>query len=747
VKLTPRLALVFIIYAMALLVSVGLLAYSNGRASLREATVSELQATALEKEEALSSWVEEKQADVEALAANPTTIREASILLTAFRNSRDSRVARDRLVANVEPRVANGEFLEISLLHPETGQVLASTNPAEEGKFREDRPYYLNGKKAPLVDDLYYSISLQSVAMTAAAPLRGLNGESVGVVTAQLDLTEMNDILKRRTGIRETDDAYLVNTSSLFATQPRFILDPAVLQRGVHTADVQRCLQQQSGVAEVIDYRNVPSIAVYRWLPERNLCMIVKLDQTEAYAPARAFGGTILLSSLVALLAAAVLAVGLARSVTRPILALQTGASRFGHGDLDVRLSETSRDELGGLAREFNKMAETLAEQQTHLRRRAEQFFNVTLDMLCTISLDGRLIDLNPAWEPILNYKPLELTGHLLTELVHPEDLPIVNTALRRLIHGGESSRFEARYRHKDGAYRWLAWAIAISPQDEIVYGAARDVTERHQAEETLRQQAEELERSNRELEQFAYVASHDLQEPLRIVSSYMQLLARRYQGKLDQDADEFIGFAVEGANRMKSLITDLLAYSRVGTRGKELIPVEMEDALARATRNLRLAIQDSGAIIAHDDLPVVLADPLQMTQLLQNLIGNAIKFRGPKAPRIHVGVRRRDQHWLFFVRDNGIGIDPQYAERIFVIFQRLHNRDEYPGTGIGLAICRKIVERHGGEIWVESKPGNGATFYFTLQPVEHLPPSTSEADTARRPARDSVADRATDLI
>jgi len=538
-----------------------------------------------------------------------------------------------------------------------------------------------------------------------------------------------------------------VNTSSLFATQPRFILDPAVLQRGVHTKDVQRCLQQQSGVADVLDYRNVPSIAVYRWLPERSLCMIVKLDQTEAYAPARAFGGTILLSSLVALLAAAVLAVGLARSVTRPILALQAGAARFGHGDLDVRLPETSQDELGGLAREFNKMAETLAEQQTHLRRRAEQFFNVTLDMLCTIGLDGRLIDLNPAWETILSYKPVELKGRLLTELVHSEDLPAVNTALQRVIHGGDSSRFEARYRHKDGEYRWLAWAIVISPQDEIVYGAARDFTERHQAEETLRQQAEELERSNRELEQFAYVASHDLQEPLRIVSSYVQLLARRYQGKLDQDADEFIGFAVEGANRMKSLITDLLAYSRVGTRGKELAPVEMEDALERATRNLRLAIQDSGAIIAHDDLPVVLADQVQMTQLLQNLIGNAIKFRGSKAPRIHVGVRRRDERWLFFVRDNGIGIDPQYAERIFVIFQRLHNRDEYPGTGIGLAICRKIVERHGGEIWVESKPGNGATFYFTLQPAEHLPPSTPEAEAARRPARDSVADRATDLI
>ena len=744
-KLTPRLAVVFVVYAAALLLGVGLLAYSSGRNSLRAATVSELQATALEKEAALNRWVEEKQTDIEALAANPTTIREASILLTAFRNSRDSRAARDRLVANVEPRVNNGEFLDISMLHPETGQVLASTNPAEEGKFKEDRPYYLNGKRAPYIQDLYYSISLQSVAMTAAAPLHGPNGELLGVLTAQLDLTEMNDILKRRTGIHETDDAYLVNTSSLFATQPRFILDPAVLKRGVHTQDVQRCLQEQSGVADVLDYRSIPSIVVYRWLPERNLCMIVKLDQTEAYAPARAFGGTILLSSLVALLVATVLAVGLARSMTRPILALQTSAARFGHGDLDVRLPEISHDELGGLAREFNKMAETLAEQQTHLRRRAEQFFNLTLDLLCTIGLDGRLIDLNPAWEPTLSYKAVELRGSLLTELVHPEDLPVLNTAFQRVINGGESGRFEARCRRKDGEYRWLAWAIVVSPQDELVYGAARDVTQRRQAEETLRQQAEELERSNRELEQFAYVASHDLQEPLRIVSSYVQLLARRYQGKLDQDADEFIGFAVEGANRMKSLITDLLAYSRVGTHGKELAPVEMEDALDRATRNLRLAIQDSGAVLTHDDLPLVLADALQMAQLLQNLIGNAIKFRGPKPPRIHVGVRRQDEHWLFFVRDNGIGIDPQYGERIFVIFQRLHNRDEYPGTGIGLAICRKIVERHGGQIWVESKPGDGATFYFTLQPADRQPSSTPEA--ARRPARDKVADRATDLI
>jgi PAS domain S-box-containing protein len=746
VKLTPRLALVFIVYATVLLGSVGVLAYNSGRDSLRAAAISELQATALEKESALNRWVEEKEIDVVALAANPNVLREAAILLTASTHSAGSSTARDRLVINLQPRVDNGEFLELSVIHPETGQVLASTSRDQEGKFKEDRPYFVNGRMAPYVQNLYYSITRQSVAMAVSAPLRTADGQLLGVLAAQLDLSELDEILKRRTGLRRTDDAYLVNTSRLFATQPRFILDPAVLRRGIHTEDVTSCLAQQSGVSEVLDYRKIPAIAVYRWLPERDLCLVVKLDQTEAYAPVRAFGGTIAISSLVALLASAVLAFGLARSVTQPILALRTGAARFGQGDLDARLPETSRDELGELAREFNKMAEALAEQQTHLRRRAQQFFTLTLDLLATLNLDERLLDLNPAWERTLGYTPGELKGQPLVELVHPDDVPVARAALQRVRAGQDSARFETRYRHRDGNYHWLAWVIVLSPHEGLLYAAARDVTERRLAEDQLRQQADELEHSNRELEQFAYVASHDLQEPLRIVSSYVQLLARRYQGKLDQDADEFIGYAVEGANRMKDLITDLLAYSRVGTHGKEFTPVAMEDSLQRTLRNLKLTIDDNEATVTHDPLPVVLADQGQMVQLLQNLIGNAIKFRGAKPSRVHVGVRRQDEMWLFFVRDNGIGVDPQYADRIFVIFQRLHNREQYPGTGIGLAICRKIVERHGGQIWLESEPGNGATFYFTLQPAEHLPPGTSLPEAAVH-ARDTITNRASDLI
>ncbi len=259
------------------------------------------------------------------------------------------------------------------------------------------------------------------------------------------------------------------------------------------------------------------------------------------------------------------------------------------------------------------------------------------------------------------------------------------------------------------------------SPDGVLVTAAIRDISTRKKAEASLLNKIDELNRSNEELGQFAYIASHDLQEPLRMVASYTQLLSRRYKGKLDAEADEFIAFAVDGANRMQRLIQDLLAFSRVGTKGKDLHDTSSEEALSQALRNLRTAIQESGALVTHDPMPTVLADEMQLTQLFQNLVGNAIKYQNPGVPRIHVAAARNGGgKWVFSVKDNGLGIDSQYFEKIFGMFQRLHKREEFAGTGIGLAICKKIIERHGSSITVESTLGQGSTFSFALEGSEN---------------------------
>ena len=242
------------------------------------------------------------------------------------------------------------------------------------------------------------------------------------------------------------------------------------------------------------------------------------------------------------------------------------------------------------------------------------------------------------------------------------------------------------------------------------------DVTQQRLAEQQLAEHARELERSNSELEQFAYVASHDLQEPLRMVASYCQLLQRRYKGKLDQDADEFIGFAVEGATRMQRMINELLNYSRVGRKSAGFAPVECREVVDAALAALAAAIEESGARVSIGELPNVVGEGTLLQQLFQNLVGNALKFRrDDAAPEIAITAERGDGLWQFAVADNGIGIEPEYAERIFLLFQRLHERTKYPGTGIGLALCKKVVEHHGGRIWVESAPGKGSRFIFTI--------------------------------
>jgi PAS domain S-box-containing protein len=351
---------------------------------------------------------------------------------------------------------------------------------------------------------------------------------------------------------------------------------------------------------------------------------------------------------------------------------------------------------------------------------RFRQTFELAASGICHVK-DGRFIRVNKSLCDILGYAEKQLLGKTVKEVSHPEDRDLTDPERARIRAGEiESARFEKRYiRGDNGAVVWTEIAIALVrdvfgvPLYEIA--VFDDITERKEAERALRTAHEDLKRTNAELEQFAYVASHDLQEPLRMVASYTQLLGRRYDAKLDNEAREFMAYIVDGASRMKQLIEDLLAYSRVGTKGQEFRPVSSEAALRRALFNLKTGIEEAGAAVTYDAMPTVHADEVQLGQLFQNLIGNALKFRSPSVPRIHVGVTDGPDEWTFAVRDNGIGIEPQYYERIFMVFQRLFNKGEYPGTGIGLAICKKVVERHGGTIWVESRLGEGSSFLFTL--------------------------------
>src|SRR5580693_6663341 len=379
----------------------------------------------------------------------------------------------------------------------------------------------------------------------------------------------------------------------------------------------------------------------------------------------------------------------------------------------------------------------TAAIRDISARRRAEKhlaqmegryrgLLEAAPDAMVVVNQDGEIVLLNVQAEKQFGYSRDELVGQKVKNII-PEGFAerLVADALRSAedaLAQQIGTGIELIARRKNGTE--FPIELMLSPLESaegiLVTAAIRDITTRKKAEANLLDKVEELNRSNEELGQFAYIASHDLQEPLRMVASYTQLLSRRYKGRLDADADEFIAFAVDGANRMQRLIQDLLTYSRVGTKGQDLLAASSEGSLRQALINLRGAIEASGALVTHDSLPAVMADEMQLVQLFQNLVGNAIKYQSAGIPKVHISAARDGaKKWMFSVKDNGLGIDPQYFEKIFGMFQRLHKREEFAGTGIGLAICKKIVERHGGSILVESQPGHGSTFRFALAESE----------------------------
>lgn len=361
--------------------------------------------------------------------------------------------------------------------------------------------------------------------------------------------------------------------------------------------------------------------------------------------------------------------------------------------------------------------------------KRISALFEAATEGIIISDMDGKIVMVNKKAEKLFGYSRKELIGQQIEVLI-PERFKTRHQHHRRQYYDHPEPRpmgqgLNLHALPKDGQKFPVEISLNYFETDEgkFVISYIVDISQRKIAEnklikahKELKQKAIELKQSNEELEQFAYVASHDLQEPLRMVASYTQLLARRYKDKLDEDANDFINYAVDGAERMQQLLNDLLQFSRVGTRAKPFKKIETKQAIADALQNLERLIEENEAkITIASELPTLSVDKLQLTQLFQNLIHNAIKFKGEDRPKIRIGATEHKKSWEFSVSDNGMGIDPKYQDRIFVIFQRLHNREAYDGSGIGLAICKKIVERHGGKIWIDSTPGKGTTIYFTI--------------------------------
>ncbi|RPJ53752.1 MAG: PAS domain S-box protein, partial [Methanobacteriota archaeon] len=396
--------------------------------------------------------------------------------------------------------------------------------------------------------------------------------------------------------------------------------------------------------------------------------------------------------------------------------------SRTRFSERDLAVMKSVADSIA-IAMHRLVSARTLRESEEKYRTLVEQ----SLQALVMLR-DGRIVFANERAAEFGGYTVQELRAlspDQVVGLYHPDDRPVIVKRMKGRLAGElEPTRYEARLVRKDCSMAWAELFVSVvqyegRPTHQVSF---IDITERKEAEITLQRYAADLQdyadnlkRSNEDLERFAYVSSHDLQEPLRTIVTFTQLLERRYKGEMGAEADEFIHYIVSGGKRMQSLINDLLEFSRVTSKGRSFGTVNLETVLRQDEGNLQQSIAENQAIILHDPLPTVIADESQMTLVFQNLIGNALKFRREDPVRIHVGAKRIDHGWQFSVQDNGIGIAPEYFDRIFVIFQRLHSMDTYDGTGIGLAIVKRIIDRHGGRIWVESEVGKGSTSFFTL--------------------------------
>ena len=602
-----KTAVLFILLSLIPISIVSSLVFIRGKIIIENKTTVHLTTTNTLKSEILGQWVRHHGQILETAAAIPELAPGCLAPLMAGTPSIGCRL-RNALVPFIKTR----QFLELFLVAPDSGQVVFSTDPLQEGKFKDHQDFFKKGKTEAFVQDIFFDLATGKPVLFFARPMKDANNDLYALIVGRADLAGLSKDFEKQNLLSRTEDTYLVNKFNYFITEPRFGKGYA-LKKSIANPLLESARQNGKVLGNYMNYRGAEVLGEVRWLEDIRLYIISEIQSAEAHEPVQRLKKQVLLIVLILAAVSALTGWFLAATITEPLTALINAAGHVGKGEFRIKLNARGKGELYNLVRSFEAMADRLART-----------------------------------------------------MVSKEKLE-------------------------------------------------KEVEIRRAAEAELKSAVNDLKQSNQDLQQFAYVASHDLQEPLRMVASFTQLLADRYRDALDDKARTWIDFAVDGATRMQKLIQDLLSFSRVSTHGRRFENTDLAACLKVALKNLSLAVEESGARIETDDLPVVQADENQMVMLFQNLIGNSIKFCKDKVPEIRISSEKKEQDWEIRVQDNGIGIEPEFVEKIFIIFQRLHTREEYQGTGLGLAVCKRIAQRHGGRIWVTSRPGEGTLFHIVL--------------------------------
>lgn len=745
-SIRSKLTIIFLAIALIPLLFVSALTFNNYKDSLKANRLLRLQDLAAFRADKIETHFTGLKTCIEILQNVYVIKKNLPVLARLADNPADSEfLEAKKTLDKVLQKTSSVLGVSDIMLADSESKIVYESNPGHGPKgfssyvSEAGQKAFKEGKDKTYFSDFFLSDGHDNVPVVlVSAPVFDIDGVFTGIVAFEADMSPVYHFIQDAAGMGNTGEVLIGRKTGgqvVFLNPLRF--DPeAPLNRKVSLGEsiaepLQKAAQGINGAGELIDYRGKKVIAAWRYIPSLNLGMVAKIDAEEAFSDVTKLKNWVLIILGIIFVLCGVMIFSIARSITRPIRNLSKGVDIVGGGNLDYKLAIDSRDEIGKFSRAFDKMTRDLKNLGIAKDAERKRLYEVleTLPVYVVLLSEDYHV---PFANRFFRERFGESRGKRCFEYLFKRTEPCENCETYKVMKTNAPHHWEWTGPDKRD-YDIYDFPFIDTDGSRMILETGIDITERKRAEEELnlhrdhlealveertyevRSKNEELLRSNENLEQFAYVASHDLQEPLRVMASYSQLLEKRYKDKFDADADDFIGFIVDAATRMQKLITDLLAYSRAGRDNAEMARIDCNEVLGKVVAAMSTTIESNGAGITYDNLPVVAGTEISFIQLFQNLVGNALKFRSSMPPVIHIGVGQNNNHWIFCVRDNGIGIEPQYKDRIFQIFQRLHSKHEYPGTGIGLSICKKIVENYGGKIWVESEAGKGSAFYFTL--------------------------------